>query len=171
MSLRASRSFRPWRSMAPSRASWSLRGKAHRAWARVGPISPRASLPSAVEDSRVPMSTRRATHCGLRSSWRAIRAGLKPSWLISEQTTRASSSAVRVRSGQLARSSRRLCSAVEHGDSITTGMSRWPCSRHPCRRLKPSRTSYRPSSVGTTRMGSAATSSGARCGDPGRSAA
>jgi len=68
MSVRASRSFRPWRCMAPSRASWSLAGKAHRAWARVGPISPRASLFSALDDSRVPMSTRRATHWGLRSS-------------------------------------------------------------------------------------------------------
>jgi len=157
--------------MAPRVASCSFSDKAHRAWASVGPMVPLASLSSATGDSRVPMSTRRATHLSLRLSRRAMALGLRPSSFINEQTTLASSSAVRVRGGELARSSKRLCSTVEFGGSMTTGMWQCPCSRQRARRLKPSMTSYAPSSVGTMRMGSCAVQSGSCCGAPGRKGA
>jgi len=67
--------------------------------------------------------------------------GLRPSSSRREQTTRPSSRAVRVRGGELARSSKRLCSSLPLGRSRTTGMSAHPLCRQASRRLKPSMSS------------------------------
>jgi hypothetical protein len=67
--------------------------------------------------------------------------GLRPSSSRSEQTTRPSSRALRVRGGELATRSKRLCSSGALGRSKTTGMSAHPLCRQASRRLKPSMTS------------------------------
>jgi hypothetical protein len=54
---------------------------------------------------------------------------VSPSSSASEQATFASSSAVMVRGGALASSSRRLCSIAEPGRSTTTGTAIAPCAR------------------------------------------
>jgi hypothetical protein len=65
---------------------------------------------------------------------------LRPSSSRREQTTRPSSRAVRVRGGELATRSKRLCSSGPLGRSRTTGMSVRPLCPQACRRLKPSMT-------------------------------
>lgn len=97
--------------------------------------------------------------------------GVSPSSSASEPTTLASSSAVTVRGGALAKSSSRLCSTVEPGRSMTTGTAVAPCSRQRSRRLKPSRTSKPPPAAGATRSGNSASCSGAPLLSPGRSLA
>ena len=97
--------------------------------------------------------------------------GLRPCSSRREQTTRPSSRAVRVRGGQLASRSKRLCSSGWLGRSRTTGMSRRPLCRQASRRLKPSISSKLPSGMGTTRMGKSAMSAAGVEGEPGRSEA
>ena len=97
--------------------------------------------------------------------------GLSPCSSRREQTTRPSSRGVRVRGGELARRSKRLCSSAPLGRSTTTGMSRRPLCRQASRRLKPSMISKLPSGTGTTRMGSSAMSSAPVETEPGRSEA
>jgi len=87
------------------------------------------------------MARRDLTQPGLWPKSRAMPLGVSPSSSASEQATFASSSAVTVRGGALAKSSSRLCSAAEAGRSTTTGTAVAPCSRQRERRLKPSRTS------------------------------
>ncbi len=114
------------------------------------------------------MATRRATQTGLRPSRAPTARSLMPSSSIREQTTRASSEAVRVRTGALASSNSRLSSAAEPARSSTTGTSLCPCSSQPASRLKPSMTSQRPSWLGATRMGVGAVRDGRDGTPPGR---
>lgn len=86
-------------------------------------MRPWASCSSAMAQSRVPMSIRRATHWTLRPRRPATAPAVRPSSFTSEQITRASSKAVSVRAGELATSRRHLWSTVDPGASRTTGMS------------------------------------------------
>lgn len=151
--MNASWPLRPFRSMTASTASCSLAGRAVSTWARVGPMRPRASCLSAAALRCLPMATRRATQTGLRPSRAPTARSLMPSSSIREQTTRASSEAVSVRTGALASSNSRLCSATEPARSTMTGTSSRPCSRQSESRLKPSITSQWPSWLGATRIG------------------
>jgi hypothetical protein len=119
-----SRALRPCLQMLSSTASCSSSVSVVSACASVGPIAPEATCCSADGVRRVPIALRRSTHAGLRSRRRATCVGVRPSCSISEQTTRASSSAVIVRAGALTASSSRLCSAARDGASTTTGMVR-----------------------------------------------
>ncbi len=75
------------------------------------------------------MASRDSTQPFLCPKSRAMPLGVSPSSLASEQATLASSSAVTVRGGALARSNSRLCSVTEAGRSTTTGTSVAPRSR------------------------------------------
>jgi len=167
----ASAARRPWRSAQSRSLSWSLWPSSHRAHASVGPMARWASLRSAAGDRREPSARRDSTQPGLWPSSRAMPLGVSPSSSARERTTLASSRAVVVRGGALASSRSRLCSAGSAGRSTTTGTLVEPCSRQRSRRLKPSRTSKQPSSVGATRSGSSASCSGAPGLSPGRSLA
>lgn len=63
---------------------------------------PWASFSSALAESRVPISSRRATHWTLCPRRREMALTVKPSSFTNEQITRASSRAVSVRGGELA---------------------------------------------------------------------
>lgn len=170
-SVSASRARRSWRVTAASTASWSAGGNAHSACASVGPMARVVSAVAAVGERPVASDRRCATQVGLCWSARAAPATVSPSSVRSDATTRASSSGVRVRGGALAARRRHLSSTRLPGRSTTTGTSVRPASRQHASRLKPSRTSKCPSSVGATRSGSSARSSTVGGGVPGRSAA
>jgi len=170
-SSKLSRAVSPCRSAQSRSLSCSWGFSSHRARASVGPMPRRASLCCTAGDKREPIARRASTQPALCPNSRAMPLAVSPSCSTSEQTTFASSSAVTVRGGALAKSSRRLCSAAEAGRSTTTGTLVAPCSRQRSRRLKPSRTSKPPSSVGATRSGSSASCSGAPGPSPGRSLA
>lgn len=130
-----------------------------------------ASLRAAASERRALMARRDSTQAGLWPRSRAMPLGVSLSSWASEPTTLASSSAVRVRGGALAKSSSRLFSMAEAGRSTTTGTAVAPCPRQRSRRLKPSRTSKPPSGAGATRSGSSASGSVAPWFSPGRSLA
>lgn len=155
--MRASRSAEDsrWMPADASRASWSLAGRLVRWWAKLGPMSPRASFCWASADRFSTKARRRMTHSGFRPSSLATPETVRPSSSSKDLTTQPSSRGVRVRRGALASSSRRLCSARAPGDSMMTGIRSRPSSTQEENRLKPSMISKKPSSVATTRRGRA----------------
>ncbi len=173
MSILASRPLMPCSRMLLSSALCSPCGSDVSAYASVGPIAPDAISCSTDGESRVPIALRRATQSGFRPNRRATAVVVRPSSSTSEQTTRASSSAVVVRPGALTASISRLCSTLRAGDSTTTGTIVAPCSRHRCTRLNPSRTSNTSFSLvsgqGATRSGSSLPCSARGGTAPGRS--
>lgn len=173
MSIIASRALTPWLRRLASTAFCSPVGSDVSAYASVGPIAPDATSCSTDDESCVPIALRRATQSGFRPNRRATAVAVRPSSLTSEQTTRASSSAVVVRLGAFTASISRLCSMLCAGDSTTTGTSVAPCSLHRCTRLNPSRTSNASFSLvsgqGATRSGSSLPCSARGGTAPGRS--
>ena len=139
----------------------------------MGPSSPRASFWVAAAPSCDFNLSRPSTQAVVCPSSRAIAFGVRPSSSASDETTCASSSAVRVRGGALAASKSRLCSMLSVEDSTTTGTSSHPSSCQRRRRLKPSTTSHPPAELATTRKGKFATKAVRKQtgGAPGRSAA
>ena len=137
----ASRCLSWWWLMAPSTQSCSSCASRVSSWPSVGPMMPRPSSSCARGDNRRPSARRRSTHGRWCPSSRPMAVGPSCSSSRSEQTTRASSSAVVVRRGALATSSRRLHCALDRAPSTTTGTVRWPCSRQRASRLRPSSTS------------------------------
>lgn len=145
-----SRVLRPWLSMAAWSRVWSSRENAQRACAVVTPILP-SSRAAAARSARWRASVRRvSTQASFLPRSLATCFTLIPSSSRSEATTRASSMALAVRRGSLAARRRALASWGETS-STTTGTS--ARSAHSARRLKPSRTSRRPS-MRTARIGS-----------------
>ena len=124
---------------------------------------PRSSAAWASGARRVARAWRRATQLLRRLSRAATAVPVRPSSCRSESTTRASSMAVRVRGGALARRRSALAWAGSQAASTTTGT--WASSRSNARAylLKPSTISNEPSLWGTTLSGiSARGSSGGR---------
>ncbi len=146
-----------WRSTAAAIFSCSLCASAQSACASVGPSTP-SSMCFCSNGASWRASTRRCvTQCILCPTNSATPATVMPS-LVNASTTRASSIAVTVRRGALARSSASIASCRDDIGSTTTGTDDAPPSRQRARRLKPSTTSRHPSSMRTARIGRSASS-------------
>lgn len=139
--------------MAWTTASCASASRPESAWASVTPNAPSSTRRWIAGASRSASRRRRTTHSGFLPSTEAIVFGPAPSSHLMAATTRASSIAVTVRRGALARSSMSIRSMLEQDLSTTAVTVSSPCARARRTRLNPSITSKAPWPVGVTRIG------------------